>query len=150
MLETTHRFEPDLADGHDSVVLAAVLPLAAVPRQQPEPVELELSGWIWGVMALCYGTFFGGLFVATGRDGEALFAILVSVGYAAMYFGTAGLLFGLNPPRRPSAFARGLAPLQTWTGPMGTGAVVAQVLTVPGCLAFFGLAIALIRAVVVA
>jgi hypothetical protein len=148
MLETVQRFEPDLADAHDAVVLAAVLPLAPAPRLHPEPVELELPGWIWGTMALCYGIFFGGLLTATGNDGEALFALIVSVGYAAMYFGTAGLLFGMNPPRAPSAFARGLAPLQTWTGPMGIGAVAGQVLTVPGCLAFFGAAIAVIRLLV--
>lgn len=156
MLETDQRFEPDhapdlapdLADAHDALVLAAVLPLGTVPRRQPEPVELELPGWIWGTMALCYGTFFGGLLAATGNDGEALFALVVSVGYTAMYFGTAGILFDMNPPRQPSAFARRLAPLQTWTGPMSTGAVAAQVLTVPGCLAFFGASVALIRLVV--
>lgn len=152
MLELRQTFEadhrPDLADAHDVSVLAAVLPLNPATPVQPETVDLEIPGWIWGTMALCYGLFFGGLFAASGHDGEAVFAIVISLGYAAMYFGTATLLFGMNPPRQPSNFMRGLAPLQTWTGPMDTRAVAAQILTVPACLAFFGIAAAMIRTVV--
>lgn len=113
-----------------------------------ESTDLELPGWIWGVMIASYGTFFAGLLMATGHDGEALFALTVSGLFAAMYFGTARVLLGLSPTRQPSRFARGLAPLQTWTGPMNTAAVAAQVLTVPLCLAFFGIAAAVIRAVI--
>lgn len=152
MLELRHSFEPshatELADAHDATVLAALLPAVTVAPAQPETVDLELPGWIWGSMALCYGLFFGGLLAASGHDGQAIFAIVISLGYAAMYFGTATILFGMNPPRQPSAFVRRLAPLQTWTGPMDTGAVAAQVLTVPACLGFFGLAAAVIRAAV--
>lgn len=150
MLELRHNFESDLttdlADAHDVAVLATVFP--EIAPVQPENVDLEMPSWIWGTMALCYGLFFGGLFAASGHDGQAIFAILISLGYAAMYFGTAALLFGMNPPRQPSAFMRGLLPLQTWTGPMETGAVAAQVLTVPACLAFFGIAAAVIHAAV--
>ena len=129
----------------DARILAELDPerSVAVPAQ-PEHAGLELPGWIWSVMALCYGLFFGGLLVGTGRDGEALFAIVISIGYAAMYFGTARILLGLKPATVPSVFARGMAPLQTWTGPMDLQAVAAQVLTVPACLAFFGTAIAVI------
>lgn len=152
MLELRHSFEPehpaDLADAPEPAVLAALLPTVALAPAQPETVDLELPGWIWGSMALCYGLFFAGLLAASGHDGQAIFAIVISLGYAAMYFGTAAVLFGMNPPRQPSAFVRRLAPLQTWTGPMDTGAVAAQVLTVPACLAFFGLAAAAIRAAV--
>lgn len=121
--------------------------LDPAPRRaaQPEHAGLELPGWIWSTMGLCYGLFFAGLLLGTGHDGEALFALTVSIGYAAMYFGTAGMLFGLKPAPQRSAFARGVGPLQTWTGPMDTKAVAAQILTVPACLAFFGIAIAAIR-----
>lgn len=153
MLELRQTFTADhaidLADAHDVSILATVFPGTAATPVQPERVDLELPGWILGSMAACYGLFFGGLFTASGHDGEAIFAIVISVGYAAMYFGTASILFGMNPPRQPSAFVRRLAPLQTWTGPMDTLAVAAQVLTVPACLAFFGLAAAVIRAAVI-
>lgn len=139
----------DLADGHDAAVLAEVFPAPTATKIAPEPVDLEMPRWIWGAMAVCYGTFFGGLLAASGHDGEALFAIVISVGYAAMYFGTAGVMFAVDPPRRASAFARGLAPLQTWTGPMDTAAVAAQMLTVPACLGLFGIAAAIVRLAVI-
>lgn len=152
MLELRQTYAPDiaadLAAAHDATVPAAINPVAVRPPVQPETVDLEMPGWIWGAMALCYGLFFAGLFAASGHDGEAIFAIVVSLGYAAMYFGTAALLFSMNPPRQPSRFVRRLAPLQTWTGPMDTVAVAAQVLAVPACLALFGLAAAVIRAAV--
>lgn len=148
MLELAHTFPADdLADCHDAAVaIEALRPAPA--RLQPEYVDLELPGWIWGTMALCYGAFFAGLLAATGRDGEALFAIAISLGYSAMYFGTGALLFGMNPPPAPAAFTRGIGELQAWTGPMPLKAVAAQVLVVPACLALFGIAAPLIRAIV--
>ena len=152
MLELRQTFEPDHAADLAEPATVAERPVIAVVTQlrpaQPECVDLEIPGWIWGSMALCYGLFFGGLLAATGHDGQAIFAIAISLAYSAMYFGTATVLFGMNPPRQPSAFVRRLAPLQTWTGPMDTAAVAAQILTVPACLAFFGLAAAAIRAAV--
>lgn len=148
MLEPHQSYDHcDLADAADTSALAALFPAAAPIRGKPEAVDLEMPGWIWGTMALCYGLFFGGLIAATGHDGEALFAIAISIGYAAMYFGTAAVLFGVDRPSRPSAFARGLAPLNTWSGPMTTPAAAAQVLIVPACLAIFGVGVAVIRQV---
>jgi hypothetical protein len=149
MLEQQRTFtHDDLADGFDAVALAAAIPARTAAPVQPEGVDLEMPAWIWGSMAVCYGIFFAGLIAATGHDGEALFALVISIGYALMYFGSAAALFSVAPPRRRSAFARGVGPLKTWTGPMDTAAVAAQVLTVPACLAFFGLAVAAIRAVI--
>jgi hypothetical protein len=137
-------FEDQSPDCADTAVVAELDPSHRAPAQ-PEHAGLELPGWIWAAMALCYGLFFGGLLLGTGHDGEALFALVISIAYAAMYFGTAGVLFGLKPAPQRSSFARGTGPLQTWTGPMDTPAVAAQILTVPACLAFFGIAIATIR-----
>ena len=50
MLELRQTFAADhaidLADAHDVTVLAAILP--AVAPVQPETVDLEIPGWIWG------------------------------------------------------------------------------------------------------
>lgn len=141
----TRSLAEETADSCDLQLLAQLAPADPLPaRAQPEHSDLELPGWIWGTMAACYALFFGGLLAGTGHDGEALFAIVISIGYAVMYFGTASLLVGQRPARRKSAFARGIGPLQTWTGPMDRTAVAAQILTVPACLAFFGIAIAII------
>ncbi|MFM5953080.1 MAG: hypothetical protein ACKOPE_02085 [Novosphingobium sp.] len=129
---------------------------AALPSEAPRPnhwqfgesTDLEVPGWIWGIMIAYYGVFFAGLMLAAGHDAEAMFFLVISSGFAVMYFGTVRVLLGLRPVKEPSRFARGLEPLYTWTGPMNTGAVAAQILTVPLCLAFFGLAAAVIRAII--
>jgi hypothetical protein len=144
--ERSGSFAYDLPDCMDATALAVIAP--APPHAQPEHADLELPGWIWRTMAACYGIFFGGLLLATGHDRGALFMVAISVAYAAMYFGTAGVLFGQNPAPARSAFARGYAPLATWTGSMDTVTVAAQVLTVPACFALFGTALIVIRATV--
>ncbi len=145
--DRTAAFEFDLPDCVDAGVLAILHPVPAVPRHvQPERADLEMPRWIWRAMAGCYGVFFSGLLIATGHDRAALFMIAISVAYAAMYFGTASVLFAQNPAKTPSPFARGIGPLATWTGPMDTTTVAAQVLTVPACFALFGVALVVIRA----
>lgn len=104
-----------------------------------------MPGWIWRTMLGAYAVFFGGLFLATGRDSASIFVLVISIGYTIVYFGTARVLLEVNPAPSPDRFERGLGDMQTWTGPMSRGAVAAQVLTVPLCLALFGLAIVFIR-----
>lgn len=123
---------------------------AARPAQRinapPADNDLELPPWIWRVMFAAYGLFFAGLLWGTGHDREALFAIVISALYLPMYFVTGGLLVGLNPAARRSDFARGVAPLQTATGPMSTLAVAGQVLIIPVSIALFGVGIGIVRA----
>lgn len=112
----------------------------------PESNNMEIPGAIWRIMFICYGIFFGGLLWATGRDTGALFMIAVSIGYAVMFFGLSTVLIGLDGkvhrPMKPGPDSM----LQTWSGPMSSTAVASQVLTIPICFAFFGLAIVVIRA----
>lgn len=114
----------------------------------PAHNALQVPAAIWRVMFACYGIFLGGLLHATGRDGEALFMIAISTGYTILYFGLSGVLIGLDGhAARPDQTAvRG--DLDTWTGPMSPGAVAGQILTIPVCLALFGVIIAVIRAMV--
>ena len=115
---------------------------------QPEHSDMEFPAWVWIAMFACYAVFFGGLVLATRGDMEAGFVIAISAAYTLMYFGTASLLVALKRDGHRSPFARGAAPLATLTGPMTIGAVVGQVLLIPLCLALFGLAIAVIVAIV--
>ncbi|MCL4671586.1 hypothetical protein [Qipengyuania zhejiangensis] len=115
---------------------------------QPEHSDMEFPAWIWAVMFAGYGVFFVCMILATGNDLHALFAIIVSIGYTVIYFAAASILVGLKPSRRRSDFARGVAPLQTYTGPMSMKAVFGQVLVIPICLALFGFAVVIIRAIV--
>lgn len=133
----------------DSAATWTAYPAVAVEQAPARPArpnaDTEMPPWIWKVMMLEYAVFFAGLLLGVGRDREAIFMLVISIGYTVMYFGTARVLLGVDPAPKPARFARGLGPLRTWTGPMSVGAVAAQILVVPGCLAFFGVAIAVIR-----
>lgn len=119
---------------------------AASPAK-PAHSDFEFPRWVWGVMFGGYATFFAGLIAATAGEGRAAFAIVISMLYTAMFFGTARLLGNLDG-RRVGAFNRTGGKLQTWTGPMGIGSVAGQVLAIPLLLGFFGIAIAVITAIV--
>lgn len=125
--------------------LAQIVDAAAGVR--PEHSDFELPGWIWGTMFAGYAIFFAGLIAATAGDGKTAFALVISILYTVMFFGTARILANLDG-RRVGAFNRSGGKLQTWTGPMGLGSVAGQVLTIPLLLGFFGVAIAIISAIV--
>ncbi len=107
----------------------------------------ELPSSVWLGMLACYGIFFMAIFAATGGSGHAIFAIVVSVLYSAMYFGLARILSGVGGQEKKSPLSLGRG-LQTWTGIMNRKAVFGQVLIVPISVAFFGVAIAIICMVI--
>ncbi|MFC4291639.1 hypothetical protein ACFOWX_04335 [Sphingorhabdus arenilitoris] len=117
-----------------------------VTKPQPEHSGLEIPSAIWKAMFASYAVFFAGLGFATGHSAGAIFMLTISIGYVVMYFGTASLLFNMNAPERPGLFQKGIGPLQTNTGSMSYGAVAAQILTIPFCLALFGVAMVAFRA----
>lgn len=115
---------------------------------QPEKTDLEMPKSIWIAMFAGYVVFFAGLIAATARDNGTIFVIIISILYSLIYFGVASVLFNQNRPEQASLFARGLGPLATYTGSMDKGAVVGQVLTIPACLALFGVTMAIFRAMI--
>jgi len=123
---------------------AAVLALLEPPSHPDN--DLELPGWMWRAMGLAYGVFFTGLWLATGHGAAAIFALVISIGYAGMYFGTARILIRQNLTPDDHGIARLGDQLCTWTGPMNQRAVAVQVLAIPAALAFFGVAFAVARA----
>lgn len=142
------RYERDIAADARIVSpseLAQIVDAATVAL--PEHSDFEFPTWVWGTMFGGYATFFAGLIAATAGEGKAAFAIVVSMLYTVMFFGTARILANLDG-RRVGAFNRGGRPLQTWTGPMSTGSVAGQVLVLPLLLGFFGVSIAVITAIV--
>ncbi|MEP7315823.1 MAG: hypothetical protein ABI667_03920 [Sphingomicrobium sp.] len=115
------------------------------PRSS-ESSGFGFPGWIWTVFFGSYAVFFAALALATARGGHAVFVIVVSVLYAVMFFGTATILQSLGKGK-PHGFECGAPVLDTWTGPMSTASVAAQVLTIPILFAIFAIAIFLIRAI---
>jgi hypothetical protein len=136
----------------DECLDAGVLALFEAPREparlSPPGNGLEIPQRVWTAMAAAYGVFFSGLAIATAHSPAAIFALVVSLGYAAMYFGTARILLRVNPAREDSAGAAGDGWLSTWTGPMSPGAVAGQVLAIPAALALFGTCFAIAAIVV--
>lgn len=104
--------------------------------------------WMWGLMFACYGIFFLSIILATGRDTEAIFVIIISILYALFYFSVAGVLGALQNTGKASPLECGTGEMETWTGTMSRSAVAAQILGVPAALAFFGIMFAIIRLIV--
>lgn len=118
----------------------------AEPRPMVQP-GYQLPGWIWRAMFACYGIFFGAMFMLSRGSGHAVMMVVISALYALMFFGVASLL-AKQPPRDARSPLDEGKPLMTWCGPMDRKAVIGQVLVVPFGIAFFGLAILTIRAIV--
>ncbi|MEP7351147.1 MAG: hypothetical protein ABI668_14500 [Sphingorhabdus sp.] len=114
-----------------------------------EARSFELPGSVWAAMFASYAVFFAALMIATGRDGSAVFAIVVSILYAVMYFGTAAILNSVDHSARPklSPLHRGKG-IETATGWLSNPSANAQILTVPILFAVFACAIAVIRSFV--
>lgn len=115
--------------------------------QQPECRMFELPLAIWGAMIGCYATFLLALLGATG-GAKATFAIVISAVYVTMFFGTARVMLRQASPQPRSVLERPGSALQTACGPMSRADVYGQVLIVPGTVAFFGIAISIISAIV--
>lgn len=141
------RYNQDLLAQARIVTADELATLATQRPAQPEHSDFEFPGWIWAVMLGGYGAFLGGLLGATAGNGRAEFAIAISAIYVAMFFGTARVLANVDG-RRIGAFNRTGGKLNTWTGPMGVRSVAGQVLVLPVLLGFFGVAIAMIAAIV--
>jgi hypothetical protein len=112
-----------------------------------ERQTFELPRVIWQGMIACYAVFLTALLASIG-GGRAGFAIAVSAVYVAMFFGTARVISRQSPPQKTSPLERSGAVLETAFGPLSRSAVFGQILIVPVAVALFGLAIAVVIAVV--
>jgi len=114
-----------------------------------ESRNFELPASVWVTMFGSYALFFTALFVATGHGTAAIFALVISIAYTVMYFGTAAVLNNVSAAERkslPPAHATG--GIETQTGWMDYTAAYAQILTVPILLAVFACCFAIIRTLV--
>ena len=117
--------------------------IAAHRTGESRTFELPMS--VWYTMFISYAVFFGALLAVTGSDRGALFMIVISMGYTVMYFGTAA---ALNMVGQQAPVAANHDDIDTYTGLLGYNAAIAQILTVPVLVAFFGCVVAAIYAAV--
>lgn len=104
----------------------------------------EIPGRLWLTMVACYGVFLSALLIATG-GGESTLNIAISAFYMVMFFGLVKVLVRHGPKQGHSPLDGPNRVLQTLYGPLGEREIAAQMLVVPLCVAFFGIAILVIR-----
>ncbi|WP_301751402.1 hypothetical protein [uncultured Erythrobacter sp.] len=138
-----HLFRPTL------VVVTSPVQTDEVPIAElvGERRTFELPASVWQIMSACYAVFLIALLASTG-GGRAGFAIAVSAIYIAMFFGTARMITRQGPQQEPAPVRNPGTHLQTAFGPMSRGAVFGQILIVPLAVAVFGIAIAIVIAVI--
>ena len=119
--------------------------ISAPPPPRREVRTFDTPKSIWITMFASYAVFFLGLTVATGRDSMTLMMIVISAGYAAIYFGTATVMNNVDQAARPKQVP---TTFSTHTGTISYWAGFAQIMTVPILIAAFSIAVAIIRSVV--
>ena len=132
-------------EGGQAITAEIMAEMENVPEDYSAPSHeirtFELPGSVWITMFGSYAVFFAALFVATGHGVAAIFALVISIAYTVMYFGTAA-------ERKALPSTESIGGIQTQTGWMDDTAANAQILTVPILIAVFACAFAIIRALV--
>jgi hypothetical protein len=153
MSEAARKLAPVLEQPRSDALSELLPPLLPVEHNDNEAkVELlageqrgfEIPARLWVLMLLCYGVFLSALLVATG-GGESTLNIAISAFYMVMFFGLVKLLVRHGPKQGRSPLDGPSRTLQTLYGPLQEREVAAQMLVVPACVAFFGVAILVIR-----
>ena len=116
-------------------------------RQTSEKRLFEVPARLWWGMLACYVVFLAAMFAAAG-GGYATLIMVIAAGFVAMFFGTTKVMLRHGPAQPRSPLDGVARRLPTLDGPMRESQVAAQMLIVPACVAFFGVAILLISAAV--
>lgn len=140
MAAQTHEMDHDEGPGASVAVPAST---------QHESRAFGLPRSVWVIMLTSYAVFFCALAVAIGHDRGAIFVVVVSMLFALMYFGTTFALNSVGAEDRKdqkSEWVKGK--FQTLGGPMSYGEIFGQMLILPILFAIFGIAVIIIRSVV--
>ena len=109
-----------------------------------EQRHFEIPARMWYTMIVCYGLFLALMFAALG-GGYSTLILVVAAGFVAMFFGTSKAMLKQGPLQPRSPLDRGNFRLPTLGGEMKEREVAIQMLIVPVCAVFFGIAICVIR-----
>jgi hypothetical protein len=104
----------------------------------------EIPSRLWKAMIAFYGVFFAAMFGAIG-GGYATFVLVVSLFFVAMFFGTTAAMLKQGPAQPRSPLDGPDHSLSTLNGPIESQEVAVQMLIVPACAAFLGVAVFVIR-----
>lgn len=104
----------------------------------------EIPGRLWTSMIAFYGIFFAAMFAAIG-GGYGTFVLVVSVFFVTMFFGTTWAMLKQSPAQPRSPLDGPNRALSTLNGRLKSNEVALQMLIVPACAAFLGVAVLVIR-----
>jgi hypothetical protein len=104
----------------------------------------EIPARLWRAMVAFYGIFFAAMFAAIG-GGYGTFVLVVSIFFVAMFFGTTKVMLKQAPAQPRSSIDGPDRELSTLNGPLKSHEVALQMLIVPACAAFLGIAVLVIR-----
>ncbi len=129
---------------HSPALADAVVEPPRRPIQGPR--SFDLPARIFVAMGAAYVAFLAAMTAAFGSGEGMPLLLMICVVYFVMYLGVPTLFGRVDAGRRARPLDWGLrhGGLDTGGGRMGAGAVIGQVLIVPGCVAFFGLAVLVI------
>ena len=109
-----------------------------------EPRHFEIPARLWYAMIALYVVFLAAMFAATG-GGYTNVVLVLALGLVGMFFGTTRATLKHGPVQPRSPLDSGNFTLSTLSGAMREREVAVQMLIVPACVAFFGIAILVIR-----
>ena len=140
MAAQTHELDYDEAP-EDAVAVQA--------SKQHEARTFGMPRSVWTIMLTSYAVFYGALAIAIGHDRGAIFAVVVSILFACMYFGTTITLNSVGAAGRKGQESEWIkGKFQTLNGAVSYGEIFGQMLILPILFAIFGIAIIIIRSVV--
>ena len=109
-----------------------------------EARHFEIPARLWYAMIALYVFFLVAMFAATG-GGYTNVVLVLALGLVGMFFGTTRATLKHGPVQPRSPLDSGNFTLSTLSGAMREREVAVQMLIGPACVAFFGLAILVIR-----
>ena len=116
-----------------------VLPQGAGPPQSPPEAYVEKDDGLLRtagpIMMACYGIAFAAAVVTFMGSGEALFAVIISIGFAVMFFTMPLLMMRVRARHdarwQPADRYRQSDQVDTYTGPMERTSAVTHMVIVP-------------------
>lgn len=134
--------------GYEKTALPASTERAeAVHRVPAETVQTVMDPRVYKIALACWAGLLAIFWITFWVSANALFMVVISTGYAIMFFGVPYVMSRQvrNPPTpAPTLFAFLKAPFGTIDGAMSGWEALLQVILVPLCLTGGGIAIGLI------
>lgn len=137
-----------------SVALEGVTNAEKTHREEPRPDDYDdgLLATAGPIMFAAYGAIVAAAFITFSASSEAVFAVVICAVYFVMYLGIPLVMFRMrtrhDPRWRRDARKRRSEDVVTFTGTIRRGEAIAQMVTVPLCVAAAFVALCIVSTIV--